>query len=174
MTGVQTCALPISSIARHVEEGDDVTLIALSACERSLPPDLQGDTLRREFDAAPKSADWSELIDLEPLKIPIGSVVTLRVTAFDHDNVAGPNRGDGAELLLRVVAEDEGQVEEQDLRKELAQRRVRRDCVPSKFDAKRRDLRLCRIVATRAGIDGVLRRDSVRTDWSASAFRILR
>ncbi|HND50916.1 MAG TPA: hypothetical protein PLV92_00910, partial [Pirellulaceae bacterium] len=62
---------------------------------------------RREFDTATRSADWSELLDLEPLKIPIGSLVTLQVSALDRDDVAGPNRGEGAELLVRVVAEDE-------------------------------------------------------------------
>jgi len=42
------------SIARFIDEGDEVTYIALSCCEKSVPPEYPKDILSREVKAATK------------------------------------------------------------------------------------------------------------------------
>jgi hypothetical protein len=46
-------------------------------------------------------------IELEPLKIPTGTGLSLRFEAADNDDVSGPNIGRSPEVLLRVVTEEE-------------------------------------------------------------------
>ncbi|ADB17363.1 hypothetical protein Psta_2695 [Pirellula staleyi DSM 6068] len=57
--------------------------------------------------------DFADVVELEPLAIPTGSALTLRIAARDNDNVKDdaadevPNVGKSSDFLLRVVTEDE-------------------------------------------------------------------
>jgi hypothetical protein len=55
----------------------------------------------------PKGIDDYLLLDLEPLKVPVGATFTFKVAADDNDNVSGPNTGYSSEFLVRVVSEEE-------------------------------------------------------------------
>jgi len=48
-----------------------------------------------------------EAFELEPLEIPPGSALSFHVASADNDNVSGPNEGKSADILLRVVTEEE-------------------------------------------------------------------
>jgi len=53
------------SIARFCEEGDEVSYVALSSCEKSVPPEYPCDILRREVKRATKILGISEPILFE-------------------------------------------------------------------------------------------------------------
>jgi len=67
-----------------------------------------------------KQFEFIDAIELEELKIPIDSSLTLKMLAEDNDNVSGPNVGASNEILLRVVSEKE--LREDLLRREMEQR----------------------------------------------------
>ena len=44
------------SIAKFIEEGNDVQYVALSCCEKSVPPEYPSDILSREVKAVPRGS----------------------------------------------------------------------------------------------------------------------
>ena len=46
------------SIAKFIEEGNDVQYVALSCCEKSIPPEYPSDILSREVKAVPRSLEY--------------------------------------------------------------------------------------------------------------------
>lgn len=54
-----------------------------------------------------KEISFDEAIELPPLNLAPGTVLTLKFVGVDNDDVSGPNIGKSSEFLLRVVSEEE-------------------------------------------------------------------
>ena len=101
-----------ASIARLVREGHEVLLVALSACEASVPTGLPDDTLRGEFEAASRvlGVDGARVLDFPVRSFPqhrqrvLDVLIGLR-EEFAPDLVLCPSLAD-THQDHRVVAEE--------------------------------------------------------------------
>src|SRR5262249_48970749 len=57
--------------------------------------------------------------ELAPLKLPVGSVITVHADARDFDSIKGPNIGKSREIRLRIVSKDDAARQFDDARREL-------------------------------------------------------
>lgn len=64
-------------------------------------------SLAERLETGPRSLDFIDILDLEPLSVPTGSTFVFKVAAVDNDDVSGPNVGYSSEFLVRVVTEDQ-------------------------------------------------------------------
>ena len=57
--------------------------------------------------------------ELAPLKLPVGTVITLYADARDFDTLKGPNIGKSREIRLRIVSKEDAARQSEDSRREL-------------------------------------------------------
>lgn len=101
-------------------------------------------------------AQLDTALEIESLKAPVNSRLSLRVTATDNDTINGPKKGESTRMLLRIVSESELRADL--LRREKEQRQILAEL------AKNQDLILTDTQASQAELRGIAELDKTQRD----------
>jgi hypothetical protein len=118
LNGVGNLVLPQAKIPIHCQATDAYGLTSLVATltigasdvepEKSLPPlILQDDLGEIGKPMGQRDANVNQSIELEQLKLLVGSTLRIQFEASDNNDTAGPSVGRSTEFFLRVVGEAE-------------------------------------------------------------------
>ena len=112
--GISGMVVPRAQIPIEASVSDDFAVMTLKLVyewrgtdSNSIPQ--SGEVTFRGLDGFFGEAEipFDDLFDLEPLNIPAGAGLTFALVATDNDAISGANEGRSADILLRVVTEEE-------------------------------------------------------------------
>lgn len=113
LVGIGGVVIPKARIPVNVRISDDFGITAIH-CEYQWRGDdpqkvTEGKLTFEALAGKPFTREmaFDDVLELPPMQLPTGSVLTLRFVAVDNDDVSGSNIGKSSEFLLRVVTEEE-------------------------------------------------------------------
>ena len=112
LEGIGDLIVPQAVLPIHATLRDDYAVRkAELVCAASVEGEGEPRTVRQPFGGPDQTYDGKRIEaahrqDCQPLGLPVGARLTLRVEATDNDTVAGPNVGTSRGFTLKVVTED--------------------------------------------------------------------